>query len=890
MCQLVLGITLFLFAGNYIIPGRSLLLQPNGRLQYMDSHQSKTSSISNFLPLSSLPRPADKRLSYAFDRILNMETADECVQNEDCLGGQCVQDSNKGHRVCACLRDSFRYSIANGLDVCLKCRNLSNSCSFDDECQCWDKHAECKIIGNQSKGHCRCRSAYVPVLNQTTNDVTCVRRGGINSICESDDECQHISFLDAAGNPLPPFFVPTVRVLHRPTTSTTTTTTTTTTTPPIRVVPDSYAAVCVPVIDVAEAPGQDREELGQPILIAPDEHVNPAKPTGSPATTPKPHGQRILPDPEVASVNDSSSTWDGDFMMSEGADSGAKTVTPSIILRTRLLYKRQVQAAVANPGEVQRSQVVQNNPDPMEKTCQCPDGFQMVPGNEYMCQDIDECSDLFPDSGLDPCNPLRVAHSASVCVNTPGSYRCECNATFAISNGMPPSGICCEDGYIPCLDATKCVPLENLCDGVPNCATDCSDELYPFCNFNTRRPFPDLTRYPQCHEPDLEIPQRFEPEAAPIPVPVPGRGTVLTDSRQEDNIPLSATKTEQTHHFSLPGTDIIDIQTQDSTADPQLEGPGVFAEGSMLDSVFQAEAKENVTTLPSTARPVPSTPISKVKVTSPKPDDISENDVHTLPPTSLNVSKTSTTATPISATKIPGNGNGRVTMASSVPPTRATTPPRSTRTTTVPTIFTTVGVTTNTVPSKAQTANDTADGQPTKVTPCDRNTTATMQATITPTTTKKPTPPAVIVSADSPTVAVKPALISPSQGHIKPHSAAHPPRRIQGNLQAALASALSSKAIGINPVGAAPSKSNRPSPMVALANSLGDIDQIEPSFAVVPVIQESIGSATLTPSERDQLKPLKPRDEEQSPDRPPNPLPTLPANITAALFLGYTLI
>uniref|UniRef100_A0A8C5IJ06 Nidogen 2 n=1 Tax=Junco hyemalis TaxID=40217 RepID=A0A8C5IJ06_JUNHY len=63
-----------------------------------------------------------------------------------------------------------------------------------------------------------------------------------------------------------------------------------------------------------------------------------------------------------------------------------------------------------------------------EYTCECPAGYR---GDGRGCRDVDECSE-----GLSQCGPF------SVCLNEPGSYRCECRG-----------------GYQPAGDGQACVPL-----------------------------------------------------------------------------------------------------------------------------------------------------------------------------------------------------------------------------------------------------------------------------------------------------------------------------------------------------------------------------------------------------------------------------------------------
>ncbi|XP_010971235.2 complement component C1q receptor [Camelus ferus] len=78
-------------------------------------------------------------------------------------------------------------------------------------------------------------------------------------------------------------------------------------------------------------------------------------------------------------------------------------------------------------------------PGPLGKdfTCHCPQGYQLDP-TQQGCVDVDECRDA-------PC--------AQECVNTPGSFRCECWV------GYEPSGL----GEGPCWDVDECAPGRSPC-------------------------------------------------------------------------------------------------------------------------------------------------------------------------------------------------------------------------------------------------------------------------------------------------------------------------------------------------------------------------------------------------------------------------------------------
>lgn len=93
-----------------------------------------------------------------------------------------------------------------------------------------------------------------------------------------------------------------------------------------------------------------------------------------------------------------------------------------------------------------------NNAECIEGQCFCQDGFEPVGSS---CVDIDECR-----THTDVCG------SHATCVNTPGSYRCECEAGFV---GAPPRISCkqpCED--VKCGQHAYCKPDGNeaycICD------------------------------------------------------------------------------------------------------------------------------------------------------------------------------------------------------------------------------------------------------------------------------------------------------------------------------------------------------------------------------------------------------------------------------------------
>lgn len=55
--------------------------------------------------------------------------------------------------------------------------------------------------------------------------------------------------------------------------------------------------------------------------------------------------------------------------------------------------------------------------------CDCKDGFTLSPSPQQMCTDINECE---PNGGIGPCE-----HK---CINTWGAYRCACNKGFRLQS------------------------------------------------------------------------------------------------------------------------------------------------------------------------------------------------------------------------------------------------------------------------------------------------------------------------------------------------------------------------------------------------------------------------------------------------------------------------
>uniref|UniRef100_A0A8B9BZS2 Nidogen 2 n=1 Tax=Anser brachyrhynchus TaxID=132585 RepID=A0A8B9BZS2_9AVES len=93
-------------------------------------------------------------------------------------------------------------------------------------------------------------------------------------------------------------------------------------------------------------------------------------------------------------------------------------------------------------------------------TCECADGYR---GDGRGCQDVDECGE-----GLSQCGPF------SVCLNAPGSYRCECRSGYRLAedgHACVPLALLadpCEDGSHPCApgDRARCLPRAG---GLPAC-------------------------------------------------------------------------------------------------------------------------------------------------------------------------------------------------------------------------------------------------------------------------------------------------------------------------------------------------------------------------------------------------------------------------------------
>uniref|UniRef100_A0A669Q3Z3 Nidogen 2 n=1 Tax=Phasianus colchicus TaxID=9054 RepID=A0A669Q3Z3_PHACC len=108
-------------------------------------------------------------------------------------------------------------------------------------------------------------------------------------------------------------------------------------------------------------------------------------------------------------------------------------------------------------------------------TCECAAGYR---GDGRGCKDVDEC-----EEGLSQCGPF------SICLNMPGSYRCECHSGYRPAEDghgcvLPtPAPDPCEVGRHPCAprDRARCLPRaggQPACECLPGYAGDgrvCSD-------------------------------------------------------------------------------------------------------------------------------------------------------------------------------------------------------------------------------------------------------------------------------------------------------------------------------------------------------------------------------------------------------------------------------
>ncbi|NXW60451.1 NID2 protein, partial [Eurystomus gularis] len=111
----------------------------------------------------------------------------------------------------------------------------------------------------------------------------------------------------------------------------------------------------------------------------------------------------------------------------------------------------------------------------MEYTCECVAGYRR---DGRGCRDVDECAE-----GLSQCGPFTI------CLNMPGSYRCECRSGYRPAEDgqacvpLAPVSDPCEDGSHPCAprDRARCLPRADghpACECLPGYAgdgVDCSD-------------------------------------------------------------------------------------------------------------------------------------------------------------------------------------------------------------------------------------------------------------------------------------------------------------------------------------------------------------------------------------------------------------------------------
>ncbi|XP_074960432.1 nidogen-2 isoform X2 [Phalacrocorax aristotelis] len=111
----------------------------------------------------------------------------------------------------------------------------------------------------------------------------------------------------------------------------------------------------------------------------------------------------------------------------------------------------------------------------MEYTCECAAGYRR---DGRGCREVDECAE-----GLSQCGPFTI------CLNVPGSYRCECRSGYQLAEDgqacvpLVPATNPCEDGSHPCApgDRARCLPHaggRTTCECLPGYAGDgivCSD-------------------------------------------------------------------------------------------------------------------------------------------------------------------------------------------------------------------------------------------------------------------------------------------------------------------------------------------------------------------------------------------------------------------------------
>ncbi|KFO74596.1 Nidogen-2, partial [Cuculus canorus] len=111
----------------------------------------------------------------------------------------------------------------------------------------------------------------------------------------------------------------------------------------------------------------------------------------------------------------------------------------------------------------------------MEYTCECAAGYH---GDGRGCREVDECAE-----GLSQCGPFTI------CLNVPGSYRCECRSGYRPAEDgqscvpLVPASDPCEDGSHPCApgDRARCLPRASghpACECLPGYSGDginCAD-------------------------------------------------------------------------------------------------------------------------------------------------------------------------------------------------------------------------------------------------------------------------------------------------------------------------------------------------------------------------------------------------------------------------------
>ncbi|XP_053924157.1 nidogen-2 isoform X3 [Cuculus canorus] len=111
----------------------------------------------------------------------------------------------------------------------------------------------------------------------------------------------------------------------------------------------------------------------------------------------------------------------------------------------------------------------------IEYTCECAAGYH---GDGRGCREVDECAE-----GLSQCGPFTI------CLNVPGSYRCECRSGYRPAEDgqscvpLVPASDPCEDGSHPCApgDRARCLPRAGghpACECLPGYSGDginCAD-------------------------------------------------------------------------------------------------------------------------------------------------------------------------------------------------------------------------------------------------------------------------------------------------------------------------------------------------------------------------------------------------------------------------------